>query len=1007
MIYRVIGRSGSGKTEYILEAIKKAHEMGKECIFLAPEQQSVAMERALCALLGSRYNLNVELLNFERLPDRVFRENGGITKSRADSKTISLFTALACENAKEKLTSYKNAVTDRDFIKKISDTVSRMEECRITPKALVDAASLIKGENEAFKEKLYDIAQIYHEYTEILKEEYADSYRIQQWLYDSLKKNNFFSGKTVFIDGYYNFTKGEFPIVEMIFKGAADTYISILYDKDEQSGIFDVNKETLSLTEKMGQGVTNVYPDKQRKRVESLSYLEKNLFSGKNDKKFSDDSVSIISCKTPYEESDCIANEIINLVKKGYRYKDIFVAARDNNRLDGFLDAALKRYKIPFYMAEKEELSTKELPSLILSFLEIASSDWSTASVIKYAKSSFSPLTSNEADLLSIYAECWKIRGKQWHDGEDWEFNPSGYKTNPTKRETNMLLAVNSGKKKLSFALEAHIKALKSRSLTVSKGVRTIYNHLIHIEADKILEAKANKLLEQGKEDEAAKISALWDSLMSILTTLHETAKDVKVTPRRLHDLIKLMMDEYKVGALPSYSDSIEVGNASIMRPSDCKVMIISGMNDGVFPASHESSGLFSNMEKEFLRSVGVESETLPEEFIKNEFLLFYNLCAAPTDKLILTFAENTASGGKSRMSSLADTVLGFYDKKCIKHYTPTKKTFKKKRKSEVETFSDKVSLTPQTPETLSLSASKIEKYLGCPFSYFCNYVLRLEKYKQASLSPAEAGTYVHSILEDFTKEVFESGTFKEKTDDEIKEFIDQRVKSYKESIFHGKTGERENYAFDKYASLLFPLLKNVSGEFASSGFVPVKIEDRTSITYPLTEKTEISLDGVADRIDVLEKDGKKYVRIVDYKTGKKDISPEDVKEGFEMQMLTYLFSNCKDGDIPAGVMYFLCGFPSSGTPPFMRNGIMLDCEEVKDEMKFLTDNSLFKKTGFHGQEVIEELKGIVEENVRNVGKNIIDGKMNISPTSRKKKSPCTYCSAKLYCRKKLSEDEE
>jgi ATP-dependent helicase/nuclease subunit B len=200
--------------------------------------------------------------------------------------------------------------------------------------------------------------------------------------------------------------------------------------------------------------------------------------------------------------------------------------------------------------------------------------------------------------------------------------------------------------------------------------------------------------------------------------------------------------------------------------------------------------------------------------------------------------------------------------------------------------------------------------------------------------------------------------------------------------------------------------LKNASSEFASSGFVPVKIEDRTSITYPLTEKTKISLDGVADRVDVLEKDGKKYVRIVDYKTGKKDISPEDVKAGFEMQMLTYLFSNCKDGDIPAGVMYFLCGFPSSGTPPFMRNGIMLDCEEVKDEMKFLTDNSLFKKAGFQGKEVIDELKTAVEENVQTVGKNIIDGKMNISPMSRKKKSPCTYCSAKLYCRKKLSEDD-
>ena len=85
-------------------------------------------------------------------------------------------------------------------------------------------------------------------------------------------------------------------------------------------------------------------------------------------------------------------------------------------------------------------------------------------------------------------------------------------------------------------------------------------------------------------------------------------------------------MDEYKVGVLPSFSDSVEVGNASVMRPSDSKVVFVLGMNDGVFPASPSSSGLFSDAEKEFLKSVGIESETLPDEFLKNEFLLFYNL---------------------------------------------------------------------------------------------------------------------------------------------------------------------------------------------------------------------------------------------------------------------------------------------------------------------------------------------------------------------------------------------
>lgn len=1008
MIYRILGRGGSGKTSYILEAVKKAHEQGKKCVFLTPEQQSISTEKALCSLLGSGYNLTTEILNFERLPDRIFRENGGVTTSRADSKTLSLFTAIACENAKDKLTVYENSALDKDFTKKMSATINKMESEGITPKELVNAASLLDDKNSSFKGKLYDIAQIYFEYTEILKKECADSARIQKKLFESLLEKNFFEGKTVFIDGYYNFTPAEYPIVEMILKGAEDTYITILYDAEEESGIFDVNKKTLSLTERIGKAVTDIYPDIPRARKPSLAFLEKNLFNEWEKYPTHTDEISVISCKTPYEESDFIANEIIKLTKRGYRYKDIFISVRDNTRLEGFIDAALNRRKIPFYLADKDELSSMELSSLILSLLEISFTDWSTASVVRYAKTSFSPLTDKESDLLSIYAESWKIRGKRWYSGDEWMMNPSGYKTLLSKRDENMLKTVNTAREKLLFALEAYTTDLKSKKLTVAKGVRAIYNHLIHIEADKKLEEKALLLLESGKNDEASKISSLWDSIMSILDTLYKTAKNMPITAKRLHDLIRLMMDEYKVGSLPSYSDSVEIGNAAIMRPSDCKVMIISGMNDGAFPASPEASGLFSNQEKEFLRSVGIESEALPDEFMKNEFLLFYNLCAAPTDKLILTYSESSALGGKERVSTFAQTILRKFGHACFNRY---EKKSRINRPDEnrplmvVDTFSDKVSISPTEPETINLSASKIETYLRCPFSYYCKYILSLEKYEKASLSPLEAGTYFHSIIENFTKSLFETGEFKGKTKEEIESFLHQESESYKDKIFHGKSRNRENYSFDKHNTIILPLLQNIHDEFAAGGFVPQAFEGNTFSEYPITDKTTAKMFGIADRIDVLEKDGKKYVRIVDYKTGERTISEKDVKDGLEMQMLTYLFANCKNGEIPAGVLYFNCGMPSGGKEPFQRKGIMLDSPDVKDGMKFLTDNSHFSTRSFKSKDVFDEMKSDVERNVQSVGKSIIDGKMDISPQTKKSKDPCSFCNAKLYCRKRLTED--
>ncbi len=1011
MIYRIIGRGGSGKTAYILEAIKKAHDEGKNCIFLTPEQQSLYMEKELCALLGSRYNLTTEILNFERLPNHVFRENGGVALSRADSKTLSLFTAIACQNAKEKLSIYENSALDKEFTKKISATIERLEHNNATPKSIASAVSLLEEDRKTLKEKLLDVGEIFYEYTSLLEKKYSDSTGVQKQLYERLKEKNFFEGKTVFIDGYYNFTKLEQKIVEMIFKGADDTYITVLYDKDEKSGIFEVNEETLKMTEKFGKGTVDIYPANPRKRTEELSFLEKNVFSDKKQSFISksaeeERSVCIYSCDTPFEESEFVAREIIRLVKKGYRYKDISIALRDADAFEGILDATLDRYKIPFYSGEKEELSSKELSSLILSVLEIAYTDWSTASVLKYAQSSFSPLSEKESDLLSIYAESWRIRGKRWYDGEEWLMNPSGYKAKPTKREENMRKTVNSAKEKLAWALEGQTTDLKSKNLTVAKGVEAIYNHLIHINADKTLEKKAISLLENGLDDEAAKISALWDSVMSILNTLHETAGNMHVSARRLHDLIQLMMDEYKIGTLPSFSDVIEIGNASIMRPTDCKVMFVLGMNDSVFPASPSSAGLFSNAEKEFLKSVGIESESLPEEFMKNEFLLFYNLCAVPSDKLILTYSFNNTSGKKIKPSVFLNTITDFFGKECEKKYIKKKKAknAEKALKTE-ETFSEKVALSPKEPPIINLSSSKIEEYLRCPFSYYCKYVLELEKFEKAALSPTEKGTYYHHILELFAKSLFESGKFKSKTPEEIKAFFEEERDKYKDKVFHGKTDEREKYSFDSHEEFILTLLQNVNDEFANSNFVPVKFEGKTKSKYEITTKTIAFLNGKADRIDILEKDGERFVRVIDYKTGNKTLSEGDIRKGFEMQMLTYLYSECKVGEIPAGVLYFLCGMPSSTVPLFARKGFMLDSPKIKDEMKFLTDNKYFGSRSFKSSETFKELKNCIKENIKTVGKNIIDGKMDASPA--KSKDPCKYCRSRMYCRKKLKKEKK
>ena len=73
MLHRIIGKSGSGKTRIIINKIKECISDGQQCIVIVPEQQSVAYERKLSSFLGDTFNMYCEVLNFERLPNRIAR----------------------------------------------------------------------------------------------------------------------------------------------------------------------------------------------------------------------------------------------------------------------------------------------------------------------------------------------------------------------------------------------------------------------------------------------------------------------------------------------------------------------------------------------------------------------------------------------------------------------------------------------------------------------------------------------------------------------------------------------------------------------------------------------------------------------------------------------------------------------------------------------------------------------------------------------------------------------
>lgn len=112
--------------------------------------------------------------------------------------------------------------------------------------------------------------------------------------------------------------------------------------------------------------------------------------------------------------------------------------------------------------------------------------------------------------------------------------------------------------------------------------------------------------------------------------------------------------------------------------------------------------------------------------------------------------------------------------------------------------------------------------------------------------------------------------------------------------------------------------MDEVSEELQSSDFEPLAFELEFGADGQLPAITIREENGTArvvgkvDRVDGWLHDGKLYLRVVDYKTGKKSFDLAELRYGLGLQMLLYLFTLKEEGQmlfggheiVPAGVLY-------------------------------------------------------------------------------------------------------
>ena len=566
----IYGRSGTGKSTYIFEKVKKIIDRPEKIYIITPEQFSFTLEQKLLETVKTGSTINAEVLTFSRMAFRVLNEMGNNLKNiESFGKSMLIYDIL--DSSKLDLKFLGKSQQNVEIIEK---SITEFKKHNITKERLSEVTQNV--EDKYLKAKLEDLENIYTKFQEKINERFLDENDSLTYLAESIKESKMFDNVTIFIDEFVGFTPQEYRVIEELLKVSKDIYVTICtdtLDKEKSScdgDTFFSNKVTASrlidIANRNNIEIKEpIFLDKNyRFKNDELKFLEENIYAPFYKKyKGENKNIELFLALNPYSEIEHVAQKIIENVRDdGYRYREIGIIAKDIDTYSGLIKAIFSKYDIPVYIDEKKDLSQNILIKYITCLLEVFSKNWSYESVIAYIKTKLCDLTDEEIYKIENYAKKWGIKYSKWYK-EDWKFG----------EDEEELLTLNDIRKRIVNPLLA-FKEKCYKNMNAKDLSKAIYELFIENEIDKKLQKKA-KELEKYNEDLASEYEASFNTVIKILDEIVKVFGDEKITFEKYSAFLKISFSENGLGKLPAGFDQVTVGDVDRSRSKVTKVIFI------------------------------------------------------------------------------------------------------------------------------------------------------------------------------------------------------------------------------------------------------------------------------------------------------------------------------------------------------------------------------------------------------------------------------------------------
>lgn len=832
-----------------------------------------------------------------------------------------------------------------------------------------------------------------------------------------------------------------------------------------------------------------------------LAHLESEYFTYPNDTyKSGCKGVSIYKAQNSFDEVEKIALDIKRRIREDdtLRYRELAILCRNIDVYENIILSVFREHEIPVFLDKRRDIDGSPLSQYILALLEIIHQGFTYDALFQLLKTGLSHIEASDVDILENYILANGIKGGAFD--KDWVYPYPNI--HDEKLGEEYLRRTNEVREKIS-TVYGPLKASISSSKHVQEVTKLIYEHLedhgvIRRSAQQVSEISDMEIVKEYQEVLKGIIS-IFDDLVSVLggekislEIYKDMLKQAMVSYKIA--LIPLTLDQVILGDVARVkSDNIRglyiLGvNDGIFPKTVSDEGIITDKDISKLKERGFELFIDSKTRSVYEQFLVYTAFTIPSEFLSVSYVGADMDGKSQRPSLVIgrlkklyplireVAYENPMDKKSGDISEVEGRVATFNEliKEMRRNYQgdpvnplwgevyswfKEDEEFKHRLKISREGLNYtniSMNLTRESVKALYgnqlyLSVSRLERFTACPFAYYVQYGLKAKDRVMHEVTAPDVGTLMHEVIDQFTEDIrgmqlgmsdVDKTYIREAVDKLVDDAIDKTNMIYKSSPRYKHMGE-------KVKKIINRSLETITAQISKGSFVPMFNElgfgkdgeklPPLSIEVPETGEDAL-LRGRIDRIDVMEMDGKSYIRIIDYKSSAKDVSLKDVFYGLQLQLLVYLDVILRNWNTilssqaaPGAVLYFRLDNPMvKGSvnltdeeierkvmESLKLKGLLLkDARVIRSMDKDIDEFSLVIPAKFNKQgdvvssanrsdknkeiilteEEFDTLRDYVRESIGRILKELFDGNISIMPYKDKEKIPCTYCTYKSIC---------